>query len=223
MNKYKSRNHHYQSDDGDSGSDTSRTSTKKKKRKTTKRKTSKKKRSRSRSESSDSTDTESNNSNSDDSYNYLHSLNTVDSISRAHSHYYYKHKSSPLKRTIIKLQTKRMIRKLKVHNKYKNSNNHRHRIYPIRPKVRKINRRTRKVTAMEANILPIDDNMPAASADALLDKQYWTKLNNTVNFITKNSNFNVKYKATVEVSLPELSLHKTFTWSFYIDQGKNSH
>ena len=105
----------------------------------------------------------------------------------------------------------------------------------MRPKSRKFKRRGRKVTAMEANILPSDDSMQAVTAHALFDsgcsssmlhaskipKRFWERLKKPVTFSTKNGDFKVRYTATVEVLLPELSLSKTFTWSFYLDQSKD--
>ena len=115
-------------------------------------------------------------------------------------------------------------------------NKNREHVYPLNPTTKKFRRRSRKVSAMEAKILPVDDGMSESSTLALLDsgctssmvhhslipKTYWRKLKRTVHFTTKSSGFNVQYKAEIEVKLPELSSSKTFKWSFYIDQSKDN-
>ena len=79
-------------------------------------------------------------------------------------------------------------------------------MFPLIPKHNKPHRRTRKVSVMEANVLPIDDNMQASVAYVLLDtgctssmihhtkvpRQYWEKLKRPVVFTTKGGEFKVK-------------------------------
>ena len=106
---------------------------------------------------------------------------------------------------------------------------------PISPNKVKQNKRSRRVTAMEANILPIDDRMKANSTLALLDtgctssiihqsqipKKYWKRLKSPVRFITAGGSVQLRYKTTCEISLPELSNSKTLSWSFFVDEQEN--
>ena len=106
----------------------------------------------------------------------------------------------------------------------------------MQPVIWKIQRIKKHITSLDAVILPIDNLMKQKATKTLLDigcslslinaslvlKQYWHKLKRPVIFTTKTKSFVVTYKATIVVNLPELSNSKTFEWSFYIDQSKNT-
>ena len=100
------------------------------------------------------------------------------------------------------------------------------------PKIKWTKLKTKRSTALNAQIIPREDSMNNIKTLALFDsgcsvsitssklipKHFWTKLERPVLFNTKIGTFAIKHKADIELKIYEVSTSKSITWSFYLDE-----
>jgi hypothetical protein len=106
---------------------------------------------------------------------------------------------------------------------------------PLNPAKSKISQRRRKTSTLRAAVLPEDTTMEAGTTTALLDsgssaslihatlvpKRYWHRVKQT-SFETKGGTYTSRYKAAINIMLPELTTNRTIRWTFYVDESPES-